>query len=681
MKTLTKQFTVSLIFGLCTLITTVPAFSQNQGLTEEHVAKMQTVYNAEISDDGDYIAYLVMDQADPTKQNKPASMHLYVYNANTEESVAYYKHSSVGEVSFRPGHQTITFTSQVPHGKGNALFEMPIKGGGATQLYQFETKISGYNWGPEGNKLVFTANKPTDQEANKLPYEPNIKEEGLIHQKAYTINIENKDEEEAQPLQTEGSVYITKWSPDGDQIAISTAPTPLVDDYYMSQSVKIASANSREIVANIDNAGKLSDIQWSPDGDQIALLAGNDINDVIAGRIMVADAEDGAEPKNIRPDFKGRFEQIDWTSGNTIHFIASESTKSGFGTIRPDGSNLDYELGLGGPIYDNFSYANDRRIAFVANQPSHPGEVYYKRGKGDPERISNSNPWLDDVAMGEQTTVTYNARDGKKIEGVLIKPVGYDGGEVPTIVSVHGGPEAHYSNGWVTRYSDPGQVGAAKGYAVFYPNYRGSTGRGMDYLKSSQGDAAGAEFDDIVDGVDHLIDQGIANEDKVGVTGGSYGGYASGWMATRYSDRFAASVMFVGISDNISKWGTTDIPQEMYLVHAREWIWEDNNWMKYLKRSPIYHVDKAKTPILITYGEEDTRVHPGQSMELFRHIKVRKPEVPVRLVGYPNEGHGNRNASARYDYNIRMMRWFDTFLIKDKEEKPDRNIGDSVEMD
>ncbi|MBL0339861.1 MAG: S9 family peptidase [Bacteroidetes bacterium] len=217
-------------------------------------------------------------------------------------------------------------------------------------------------------------------------------------------------------------------------------------------------------------------------------------------------------------------------------------------------------------------------------------------------------------------------------------------------------------------------MAATTGYAVFYPNYRGSTGRGNEFTYSSQGDLAGKEFDDIVDGVDYLIAQGIVDKSRVGVTGGSYGGYASAWMSTYYSDRFAAAVMFVGISNNISKWGTSDIPGEMRLVHDRKELWED--WEGQLKRSPVYYVDRAQTPILIMHGANDPRVHPTQSMELYRHLKVRKPDLPVRLVYYPGEGHGNTKSGSRYDYNIRMMQWFDIYLKTGnaKAEKPSLDI-------
>jgi len=305
--------------------------------------------------------------------------------------------------------------------------------------------------------------------------------------------------------------------------------------------------------------------------------------------------------------------------------------------------------------------ANNGTVAIVADSPQHPRELFVN-GK----RITDSNPWLKSRQLAEQKVVTYKAKDGFEIEGILISPL-HSSGPAPTILTVHGGPESHYDNGWLTYYSMPGQVAAAQGYAVFYPNYRGSTGRGVKFAKSSQGDPAGAEFDDLIDAIDFLISEGIADKDKIGVTGGSYGGYATAWLCTRYTDRFAAGVMFVGISDKVSKVGTTDIPDEEFLVHARKRPWDAFDF--FAERSPIRYVEQAKTPLLIMHGKEDPRVHPTQSMELFRFLKVLN-QTPVRLVLYPGEGHGNRKAAARYDYSLRMMRWFDTYLKGAGQEKP-----------
>ena len=276
------------------------------------------------------------------------------------------------------------------------------------------------------------------------------------------------------------------------------------------------------------------------------------------------------------------------------------------------------------------------------------------------------------MPFADQVPVRWTARDGLELEGVLIYPLGYvQGRRYPTIMYVHGGPESHESNGWLTSYSRPGQVAAARGFAVFYPNYRGSTGRGVEFSKMGQADAAGKEFEDLIDGIDYLIDQGIADPDAIGVTGGSYGGYASAWCATFYSERFAASVMFVGISDNVSKVGTTDIPEEMFLVHHRKHLWDD--WEYFLERSPIRHVQKNQTPTLILHGKEDPRVHPSQSLELHRHLKTLG-QAPVRLVLYEGEGHGNRKAASRLDYNLRMLRWMEHFLQQQNAESPDFEI-------
>jgi len=321
-----------------------------------------------------------------------------------------------------------------------------------------------------------------------------------------------------------------------------------------------------------------------------------------------------------------------------------------------------------GPALGGLCLASGGRAAFAADTAKHPRELYVLDAKaGAPERWTDSNTWLAEIDLAPQETISWKARDGLSIEGVLIRPLGERKGErYPLIHVVHGGPESHWQDAWLTGYSQPGQVAAAKGYAVLHANYRGSTGRGVEFSKLDQADYAGdptgkkaGEFFDLVDGTAHLVEQGLVDKSKVGVTGGSYGGYASAWCATALTEHFAASVMFVGISDLVAKVGTTDIPNEMYLVHARRWPWDHWDWFR--ERSPLYYAQQARTPILILHGEDDTRVHPSQSLELYRYLKTLG-KVPVRLVLYPGEGHGNRQAAARYDYSLRMMGWMDHYL-------------------
>jgi dipeptidyl aminopeptidase/acylaminoacyl peptidase len=648
------------------ILTTPVDVTAQTGVTPEHIAKMEAVTGSVISDDANIIAYTISIPADPFKENAPNQNHLYLIDLENGTSRPYYTLGSVGSVQFRPGTGTITFLTQRPGDSTRSLYELPVDGGEAVKLLSFERNILSYTWHPDGNRIAFRATDAPESSSSPLPYLADVFEENKPQHRVYIANVADINIVPNR-IHVDGSIYLFEWSPDGEKLAVSAAPTPSVDDSFMAQQIFIVDRSTRQIISEINNEGKLGQIVWSPDSQRLALRGAANINDPIDGRILIVSARGGV-PVLIDRDFEGKYEQISWTSNSTIHFYASISTSSIIGTIRPDGTGKQTLFLTGEHSIGSFSRSGNGLISFTASSPEHPTEVYLldENTDGEPQRKTYNNPWLNQVELGRQEVVSYETRDGEfVIDGMLIYPLNYTTGtRVPVITVVHGGPEAHYSNGWLTAYSMPGQMAAAKGYAVFYPNYRGSTGRGIEFIFSSQGDLSGKEFDDIVDGVDYLISRGIADPDRIGVTGGSYGGYASAWMSTYYSDRFAAAVMFVGISNNLSKWGTSDIPEELYLVHSRERMWEsDDKWMDYLRRSPIYWVDRAETPILIMHGSNDTRVHPAQSLELYRHLKVRRPEVPARLVWYPGEGHGNTRSASKYDYNYRMLQWFDTYLM------------------
>ena len=657
-----KRSLTFLMFLICHAV-----FAQQNVLTPRDVARIEYVTNAVISPDGEKIAYQHLKPMAPEDENAPASIYLYVYNRSTEQSIPFITDYSVSNIQFRPQHNSITFTARKGEDKSAALYEIAMDGGEAHKLYEFDNSITSYDWHPNGNKIVFISHKPVEEQTSHLPYEPEIYEDDLRNSTAYITDVANPS---PRPLQVQGHTTAAKWGPDGQRLAVSAAPSSLVDDFYTGQKIYIVDANSANVIAQVDHKAKLGAFRWSPDGKRIGFIAGADQHDPIDGRLFIVDAS-GGTPQILQPDFKGKFEDIAWKDNKTLTYLASEGVYNSIGTIGLDGKmNRTYrkdDLNITG-----LSIAGNNTIAFVGNTARHPNELYVLNPKTtSANRVTTSNPWLEEENLGKQEVITYKADDGLEIEGILIHPVSKQG-KSPLITVVHGGPEAHYSNGWLTSYSLPGQMAAGQGYAVFYPNYRGSTGRGVEFAKSSQGDPAGKEFDDIIDGVDYLVANYDVDKDKVGVTGGSYGGYATAWMSTRHTDRFAAGVMSVGISNNISKWGTSDIPEEMFLVHSRKRIWDDYQF--FLERSPIYYAGQANTPLLILHGKEDTRVDPGQSYELYRHVKTRT-NTPVRLVLYPGEGHGNRKSTARYDYSVRMMRWFNSFLKGNEDEIPPAEVN------
>ncbi len=645
---------------------------QGDVLTSKGVARLRSVTSVVVSPDGQHIAYTLSVPRDPCKDKSgPSWTELHVATVSGETRPFVTGEVNVGAIQWTPDGRGISFLAKRGKDKHRSLYVIPIDGGEAHRVLAHETDIREYSWSPDGRRVVFVAKDKKNKAVEKLKkkgFNAEVFEEDVLAVRAWIARI-GDDVPEPEPMKLPGTPSDVVWAPVGSHIALALAPTPFVDDALMARKLHVFDADTGSIVSSFKNPGKLGKASWSPDGKRLAFRSAVDVHDPSAGRLMLADPANGTLT-NLVPGYEGDFVSQAWLSSEEIMFIADEGVWSTFGEVRFDGTKRRTHIPAGTTAMRSFSLSRDgQTAALLIHSPKHPYELFVMRhGDSGPRRITNSNPWLDEIRLAEQSVETYKSRDGVMIQGLLIHPLGEEPGtRYPLIVNVHGGPEAHYTNGWITRYASPGQVAAARGFAVFYPNYRGSTGRGVEFAKAHQADYGGKEFNDVVDGVDYLIAKGLVDRDRVGVTGGSYGGYATAWCSTYYTKRFAAGVMFVGISDQISKSSTTDIPNEMTLVHARKRLWDD--WDFFLERSPIRYVEQARTPLLILGGKDDTRVHPSQSLELYRNLKVLG-NTPVRLVRYPGEGHGNRKSGARYDYNLRMLRWMEHYLVGDGGAPP-----------
>ena len=645
------------------LVLVAAAALAQQQWSEQTVANLRSVSQVAMSPDGARVAYLLAVPRDPFEQeNGPAWGELHVVGRDGVSRPFITGDVTLGQIAWTSDGRSISFLAKRGKDEFRSLYVIDGDGGEARRVLGHGADITSYSWSADGRQVAFIANEEEAKEKKDLEkkgFTARVYEETARRERIYVATIAGA--EKPRVIDVAGSASEIRWSPAGTQIAVALAPTPLVDASYTSRRATVIDTASGKTIASVSTAGKLGSLEWSPDGKNLAIIAGGDVNDPSAGRLLIASATTGTF-RDVLPAYEGDVHDAAWRDADTVIYLADEGVWSTLAEVNLDGSGRR-TLVRGGqqPILTSVSSSQRAdAFAFTGESPSHPAEVFTWRGSGAVTRATRSNSGLESLPMATQEIVTYNARDGLRIEGLLIRPMQEQKGtRYPLIVVVHGGPEAHFRNGWLTNYSNPGQLGAARGFAVFYPNYRGSTGRGVTFSKLGQRDPAGKEFDDIVDGVDRLVGIGLADRSKVGVTGGSYGGYATGWLSTYYSDRFAAGVMFVGISNLISKWGTTDIPEEEFNVHALQYPWQ--NWQFHLERSPIFYADRSKTPLLIMAGEADTRVFPGQSIELYRHLKARG-KAPVRLVLYPGEGHGNRRAASRLDYSLRMMQWFEHYL-------------------
>lgn len=662
-----------LAFTICLAIaSTAHAQRGQRAFTPEDIAKLSTVTNVAIAPGGDHIAYVRSVQRRPgVDEDGQAWTQLHVITDGASRPFVTGE-VNVSSIAWRPDGRQITFIAKLGTAEHSEIYTIPIDGGESRHLVEFESDVRAYAWRPDGEQLAFLARAERDEkheELRKKGFKQKIYEEDYRPIELWLVRTNSPD---AQPtrLDLEGSIADLAWSPNGRYLAVRWSQTPLVDDDMMFSRISLIDAHSGEIVRTFPTVGKLGRFEFSPDSNSIAIVGVRDIHDPREGRIVVAQLE--GEPRIFLNDYEGHVKSFAWRDNNTILFVGHESCGAALHAINTTNGNIEtLRAADSQPLLRSLSF--DRasgRIALLADAPNHPREVFQIQ-LADPQsiqRLTNSNPWLRDVRLSNQEVVTHTARDGLKLQGVLIHPLDrIDGNTYPLVMLVHGGPEAHISNGWNTSYNRPGQALAARGFAVFYPNYRGSTARGVEFSMLGQNDYAGKEFDDIVDAKNHLVDIGLVDPQRCGISGGSYGGYATAWGATKQTEHWQAGVMFVGVSEQFSKFGTTDIPMEMYLVHARVWPWEDPEFFR--RTSPIAFAPQARTPLLILHGEDDTRVHMSQSMTMYRYLKTLA-NVPVRLVLYPGEGHGNRNAAARYDYSLRMIRWMEHYLTGDGDDPP-----------
>ena len=640
------------------------------GMTLEQIAKTRTVTGAAISPDGRQVAHLLsMPREIGVDEDGAAWAELHLVSRDGSSRGFVTGKVNVASPEWLPDGRSLAYLAKREGDDTRRLYRIPVDGGESVAIATLGSDIRAFSLSPDGRQVALLAVEPEGEALKALKkqgFRQKVYEEDWRPVQLWIAGI-GDDAPPPRRVEVEGSVQSVHWSPAGDRLGLTVAPRQLTDDTLVFTRVRIVSPQGR-VLGAVDNPGKVGGLSWSPDGAHLAFISAQDKHDAQQGRLFVV-GRDGGAWRDLLPGLPGHVVDVEWRDAATVQFLSYEGVQSRLGEVGVDGGAQRTVLAAEGPLWSSFSRTAAGDIALLGSTPAHPSEVFLlAAGETAPRRLTDSNPWLQDVQLARQEVIRYAARDGLEIEGLLVHPLERRGSaRVPLIVVVHGGPESHYGNGWLTSYAQPLHHAAARGYALFLPNYRSSTGRGVEFSKKGFGRPGMEEFDDVVDGVDHLIASGLVDGSKVGITGGSYGGYASAWGATYYSDRFAASVMFVGISDQASLVTTGDIPWEQNLVHMGTWPWEDPELFR--KASPVTYAQQSKTPTLILHGEADPRVPVSQSHMFYRHLKLAG-QAPVRLVLYPGEGHGNARAAARYDYSLRLMQWMDHYLRGPGGEPP-----------
>jgi dipeptidyl aminopeptidase/acylaminoacyl peptidase len=459
------------------------------------------------------------------------------------------------------------------------------------------------------------------------------------------------------------------WSPDGTRIAYLTSPTTLIRDERRAAFI-VDAATSR--LTRINVSGDVQGTpQWSPDGSTLALAVLSQLHKAHADSMMerelrnshlnLYDVATGKTRDVASAQFDNSPGNPLWSAdGKRIYFTSGDRAWSSAFVF--DVATGSYRKLTSKQLIRGVSFSKDgARAAMLVETPTEPANIFVGDATfASPKRLTNANPQLANLALGESEVVTWKSSDGQEVEGVLLKPVGYEAGKrYPLLVEPHGGPTGAHTAGFKANWGSPGQYWAGQGWAVLYPNPRGSTNYGEKWMRGNIPDWGGGDYRDIMTGVDALIQRGIADGDKLAVAGWSYGGYMTAWIVSQ-TPRFKAAMMGAGLSDLTSMYGTTDIPG--YIGTFFNGMPTKETLEFYRERSALTYVDKVTTPLLIQHGGNDQRVPIGQPMEFFRALKDRGKIV--ELVFYPREGHGFSEYYHQIEKVRREFEWINKYTLK-----------------
>ena len=552
------------------------------------------------------------------------------------------------------------------------LFLYSTESGAISHLTRHDTGVLEWEWASDGKRILFTSPNQVDKlERARIEkkFDVRISNQPAAPKHLWTIEVATK----AEKRLTDGDKFSVAQfviSSDGKKVAFRGASP---DRYATGEEAEVfildlVGGEPKRITDNRVGEGRMA---FSPDSQWLAFMGPNEFTYMRDEQIYAVPVA-GGSPRPLIENFGGDVNGFFWSKdGKAVFFVAGVGVNQQLFSVPASGGpakQLTSVTGTVSPLRGEELSPDTPSdlLVFTVNSPSAPADLYVARlgdiesGSSGPDRwkrITNINPQTQRFELGQYETVKWKSSDGTAVEGILVKPVGYqDGKRYPLIVQIHGGPASAYMNNFSGNYGAYVHVYAANGYAVFQPNYRGSTNYGEKFKMEIAGDYFRQGYDDIITGVDYLIQRGIADPDKLGMMGWSAGGHWSNWTLT-HTDRFKAISSGAGAANWVSMYAQTDQqpPREFYFKGKPY-----DNLDHYMDVSPIKYIKNAKTPTLIHVGEADQRVPMPQSLEL--HMALKKLGVPTELIVYPGMPHGLTNPRYQMIKMVSEFGWFEKWI-------------------
>ena len=642
--------------------------SVKRALTPEDVLGFKNVEDTQISPDGTLVAFVVGDSF-KVDTKWPRSTIWLVATADGEPRQLTSGSRTDALPRWSPDGCQLAFLSDRLVEGQRQVFVIARDGGEAMPLTSIAGAIptprglNALQWSPDGCSLAFLTEDPeTDEERVKREAKDDAiaVEQHPKFVRVWVVDVATKSIRCVSPDNLQ--IWEFGWHPNSREIAAVVSDQPYEWSWYTNRIVRFRLGEPAQTVWQSKRQVALP--VWSPDGNQVAFVSSNwSDRGCVAGDVWTIDSR-GGEARNLSAGIVASLGWMQWSStGQELLAIGHDRGGTGLHRINVTTGERSQvwwqQAAVAEAHWPRFSASRDGALAVALEDADHPRDVWILRetsGKLAGQQLTHLHPLAAEIAIGETSILHWQGTDGCEMQGLLIKPVGHQAGQgCPMVMWVHGGPTGISASRYYAAFGW-NQLLAAAGYAVFLPNYRGSVGWGLEFAESNIGDMGGKDFEDMLLGVDSLIESGIADPQRLAIAGWSYGGFTAAWAVSQ-TDRFKAAVMGAGISHWLSFHGKSSLA-DWDAIHYAESPYQSTG--RFQKFSPLSYCENLSTPTLILHGAEDQDVPVEQSYLFYRALKDQR--VPTELIVYPREDHAIKERSHLLDMSRRVLAWLQAYL-------------------